>query len=120
MPAEGCDIANEELWCCVMARQPDHEFMSSYLPPEEGIPDVCYDFFFSEFLILPEYSLFSKEGEEGLLLIAMYHAYSTYHFSCIDSQAIPSVGTFVCPDIRSRRLNPSTSRRTASRGVSFR
>ena len=56
----------------------------------------------------------------GLLLIAMYHAHSTYHFSsCKDSRAIPSVGTFVCPDIRGRRLNPSSSRRTAFRGACF-
>lgn len=49
MPAEGCDKATEEMWCCLMVREPDQEELASILPPGTEIPDVSYDFFFPEF-----------------------------------------------------------------------
>lgn len=122
VPAEGCDKATEEMWCCLMVRVPGEEELASILPPRTEIPDVGYDFFFPfRGPFLPRIFVFLRDRREPpacshVLLLALL----TNFYSCIDCHAIPSDGHFVCPSFRNRRLNPSSSRPTASRGVSFR
>lgn len=73
MPAEGCDKAVEEMWCCLMVSEPDRGQLASVLPPGTEIPDVSSDFFPS--FNLSEYSYSQRIGR-SILLIAIYYARS--------------------------------------------
>lgn len=66
--------------------------------------------FFSFFRILfrPS-SLIPPEGGSCFIAVKSCLLCLTFLFLRIDDLAIPSIGTFLCPSIRNRRLNPSSS-----------
>ncbi len=101
VPAEGCDRATEEMWCCLSVRVSDLRRLAAM---GMEIPLVSYDFF-SEFYSAQIFVFPRDRGGRSLLLIAIFNAHSAYHFSfCIGCRAIPSNGRFVLPGLGSRRL----------------
>lgn len=95
VPAEGCDRATEDMWCCLSVRVSDLRRLAAM---GLEIPLVSYDFFL-RVLFCPKYSYSQGIGEgRSFLLVAIFNAHSAYHFSfCIGCRAIPSNGRFVLP-----------------------
>lgn len=76
VPAEGCDRATEEMWCCLSVRVSD---LRRLVAMGMEIPLVSYDFF-SEFYSAQIFVFPRDRGGRSLLLIAIFNALSAYHF----------------------------------------